>query len=247
MAVGPDSFAVPALLEELLPGGLRRGTIAEVHGSTSVLLALAQAAAGEGRWCVLVGMPDVGWAAAAAVGLDLHRVVAVPQPGPEAAEVLGALVDGFDVVLVGPCPQLQPAARRSLGARLRQRGAVLLTDQPWPGAHLTLQAHSVGWRGLGHGHGLLTGQEMVIHRMGRGHLAGPARQVRLLVGPHGLAAAPDQQTPAGEHRPAGHRPAGQQLAGMSQPAGTPHSAETLRPAGSQSDWADETPELAEVS
>src|SRR5699024_7127411 len=114
---------VPAPLEVLLPGGLRPGTIAEVRGSTSVLLALAQAAAGDERWSVLAGMPDVGWAAAAAAGLDLARVVAVPRPGPDAAGVLGALVDGFDVLLVGPCPHLGPAGRRSLSARLRQRGA----------------------------------------------------------------------------------------------------------------------------
>ncbi|HLS26263.1 MAG TPA: hypothetical protein VK063_10360 [Beutenbergiaceae bacterium] len=254
--VGQDGFAVPPLLEELLPGGLRRGTIAEVRGSTSVLLALAEAAAGEERWCVLVGMPDVGWAAAAAVGLDLHRVVAVPQPGPEAAEVLGALVDGFDVVLVGPCPQLRPAARRSLGARLRQRGAVLLTDQSWPGAHLTLQARSVGWRGVGHGHGLLTGQEMLIQRMGRGHLGGPAHQVRLLVGPHGLATLPGQQaqtvesgaqqvaepgrSTTAEHQPATAPQLVETLAGA-QPAGNPH------PEAAQTGWADEAPELAEVS
>lgn len=193
-AAGPGTdrqgLAVPGPLQGLLPGGLRPGTVAEVRGSTTVLLALAQAVAGAERWCVLAGMPDVGWAAAAMAGLDLGRVVAVPQPGPDAAGVLGALVDGFDVLLVGPCPHLSPAGRRSLRGRLRQRGAVLLTDQHWPGAHLSLQIQSLGWQGVGHGHGLLTRREILIQRLGRGRLGGPVQSVRVLAGAHGLSALP---------------------------------------------------------
>ncbi|MGC0251213.1 hypothetical protein [Pseudactinotalea sp. Z1748] len=189
---GCQGLAVPGALAPLLPGGLRPGMIAQVHGSTTVLLAIAQSAAGAERWCVLVGMPDVGWAAAAAAGLDLSRVVAVPDPGPDAAAVLGALVDGFDVLLVGACPGLNPAGRRSLTGRLRRRGAVLLTDQHWPGAHVALQVQPAVWSGVGHGHGLLTGREMVVHSLGRGQLAGPARQVRVLAGADGLSSVPEQ-------------------------------------------------------
>ncbi|MGC0144286.1 MULTISPECIES: hypothetical protein [unclassified Pseudactinotalea] len=189
---GYQGLAVPGALAPLLPGGLRPGMIAQVHGSTTVLLAIAQSAAGAERWCVLVGMPDVGWAAAAAAGLDLSRVVAVPDPGPDAAAVLGALVDGFDVLLVGACPGLNPAGRRSLTGRLRRRGAVLLTDQHWPGAHVALQVQPAVWSGVGHGHGLLTGREMVVHSLGRGQLAGPARQVRVLAGADGLSSIPEQ-------------------------------------------------------
>lgn len=211
-AADSRGLAVPGPLQGLLPGGLRPGTIAEVRGSTSVLLALAQAVAGEERWCVLAGMPDVGWAAAATAGLDLGRVVAVPQPGPDAAGVLGALVDGFDVLLVGPCPYLSPAGRRSLSGRLRQRGAVLLTDQHWPGAHLSLQVQSLGWQGVGHGHGLLTRREVLIQRLGRGRLGGPVQGVRVLAGAHGLSALPG--------------PVGAGLAGADPVVGKPGVAES---------------------
>ena len=132
---------MPGALAPLFPGGaLARGSVVQVTGSTSVLLALAGAASADGAWCALAALPDVGWRAAAAAGLALDRVAVVPRPGPDAAAVVGALVDGFDVLVVGPCPALGERDRRLLGSRLRTRGAVLLSTHPWPGAHLVLHA-----------------------------------------------------------------------------------------------------------
>ena len=102
-AVPPELLLpLPDGLAPLLPaGGLRRGTAVQVSGSTSLLLALAAAAGAGEVWCALMAMPDVGLAAAAEAGLDLTHTVVVPRPGPDAPAVLGALIDGFDVVVLG--------------------------------------------------------------------------------------------------------------------------------------------------
>ncbi|GAB2594820.1 hypothetical protein [Pseudactinotalea suaedae] len=178
---------LPAGVETLLPwGGLRRGSAIQVSGSRSVLLALAAAAAnapGLDLWCAVVAMPDVGLAAAAEAGLDLNRTVVVPKPGPDAPAVLGALIDGFDVVVLGRCPALTDADRRSAGHRLRHREAVLLSGDVWPGAHAVLEVGERSWFGVGAGDGVLTGREATITGYARG--LGQPRQVRVRMGADG--------------------------------------------------------------
>ncbi|MFD1506819.1 hypothetical protein FE374_07280 [Georgenia yuyongxinii] len=177
---------VPGVLAPLFPGGaLARGSVVQVTGSTSVLLALAGAASADGAWCALAAMPDVGWRAAAAAGLAPERVAVVPAPGPDAAAVVGALADGFDVLVVGRCPALGERDRRLLGSRLRTRGAVLLSTHPWPGAQLVLRATVQSWDGLGQGWGHLARQELAVRATGRAG-ATRAREVRVHLGTAGL-------------------------------------------------------------
>ncbi|MPV35764.1 hypothetical protein [Georgenia subflava] len=197
------TLPVPAALAPLFPGGaVARGSVVQVGGSTSVLLALAAAASQEGAWCALAAMPHIGWRAAAGSGLALDRVAVVPSPGPDAASVVGALTDGFDVLVVGRCPALSERDRRSIAARVRTRGAVLLSTHAWPGAHLVLRAARASWEGLGQGWGHLADQELTVRATGRAGAAG-VREVSVRVGPDGLRApagapvvqrAPDGQT-----------------------------------------------------
>jgi len=180
------SLPVPQVLAPLFPGGaLARGSVVQVSGSTSLLLALAAAAGSDGAWCALAAMPHVGWRAAAGAGLALDRVAVVPAPGPDAAAVVGALTDGFDVLVVGRCPALGERDRRSIAARVRTRGAVLLSTHDWPGAHLVLRTTRSGWEGLGQGWGHLVDQELTVRAAGRGG-ATVAREVHVRVGPDGL-------------------------------------------------------------
>lgn len=124
---------VPSALAPLLPyGAVRRGSIVEATGSTAVLLHLVASLAGQEAWSAVVARPDLGLAAALAAGIDPSRLVLVPDPGPTAGSVLGALVDGFDVVVLGPCPALSSRERRSIAQRVRHRGAVLLSPHPGP-------------------------------------------------------------------------------------------------------------------
>lgn len=168
---------VPAPVAPLLPhGALVRGTATQVQGSTSLLLAMAAAACSRGAWCAVMSMPDVGLAAAVEAGLDLEHTVLVPAPGPDAAAVLGALVDGFDVVVVGRCPALSERDRRAVLTRIRTREAVLLSTA-WPQAHVRLSADATTWFGAGAGSGVLTSGEVTVVAHARG--AGAARVARM--------------------------------------------------------------------
>lgn len=176
---GPGAAVRPVLPEvaHLLPGGgLTAGTTVAVTGSTALLLALLAGPSRSGAWTVFVGHPEVGLAAAADAGCELARVVCVPDPGPDAPAVVAALLDGMDLVVVGPRAALLDSDRRRLSARARERGAVLLAagEGPWPGAHVVLSAGPGAWEGVDHGAGHLRRRTLLVHRTGRGGAARPA-------------------------------------------------------------------------
>lgn len=175
---------LPPALEGLLPWpGVRRGAALQVRGSTSLLLAMAAAAtAEEDTWCAVVAMPDVGLAAAAEAGLDLSRTLVVPRPGPDAPSVLGALIDGFDVLVLGPCPALGEADLRRAASRLRTRESVLLTTERWPGAQAVLEVGERSFVGVGSGDGVLTGREATVTVLARGFGVPRSTRVRMLAG-----------------------------------------------------------------
>ncbi|WP_265523582.1 hypothetical protein [Oerskovia flava] len=177
----PDerTWPVHADLAPLLPlGALQRGTTLSVQGSTGLLLSLVAQASRAGAWTAAVGFPGVGVLAAADAGADLGRFVLVPRPGPDAAVAIAALLDGMDVVVVGPQAALTDPERRRLGARARERGAVLVSSVPWVGAHVVLTARAGTWTGVDRGAGWLRRRTVLVERAGR---AGAARAVRLEV------------------------------------------------------------------
>lgn len=174
-------------LDELLPqGGLPRGSVVSLQpdehsaGLTTLLFTLL---AGPSRpWSALVGFGDLGLAAAAELGVDLSRVVLIPQPGVDLLQILSVLIDGIDLIAVSvpKGPIGSPARQRVLAARLRQRGAVLLAVGPWPGADLSLTVSTVRWNGLGPGHGRLRDRELLV-RLGGRRLGASVPEVRLLL------------------------------------------------------------------
>ncbi len=179
--------AVPAPLEALFPqGGLPRGSVVSLQpqdGGTGLTSLLFTLLAGPSRpWSALVGFGDLGLAAAAELGVDLSRLVLVPDPGADVLQILSVLIDGVDVIAVAaPKGPIGSASRqRVLTGRLRQRGAVLLAVGPWPGADLSLTVSGVTWRGLGDGHGRLRDRELVVRSSGR-RLGGVAPEVRMLL------------------------------------------------------------------
>ncbi|QJW36607.1 hypothetical protein [Cellulosimicrobium protaetiae] len=170
------AWPVHDALAPLLPlGGLQRGTVVAVRGSTSLLLALVARPSRAGAWTAAVGFPAVGLLAAADVGADLDRVVLVPRPGPDAALAIAALVDGLDVVVVGPDAALTDTDRRRLTGRARERGALLVAATAWPGAHVALTVTGGGWSGADRGAGWLRRRTLVVERAGRGGAARPTR------------------------------------------------------------------------
>ncbi|GAB3159883.1 hypothetical protein GCM10027258_74080 [Amycolatopsis stemonae] len=181
-----DVLTVLPPLAGLLPGGgLRRGTTVAVAGATSLVLALVAAATRDGSWAAVTALPELGLAAAAELGVDLDRIALVPHPGAELTAVLSALVDGFDLVVLGPV-SVQPALARRLAARVRNRGAVLLTLGPWPGADVELRVSGRRWHGLSaDGYGHLRARDVVATSRGRGSAARPLSVRLQLPGPGG--------------------------------------------------------------
>jgi hypothetical protein len=126
----------PALVD-LLPGGaLAAGSSYIVAGSTTLALALLQ------------------------------------HPGDQWLSVVSALVDVVSVLLVRPPlrqgqqgdvrVRITDGAAGRLSSRLRQREAVLIGVDDWPGAEARLTVTESSWAGLGSGFGHLSGRQVTV-------------------------------------------------------------------------------------
>ncbi|MCS6710643.1 hypothetical protein JSY14_00880 [Brachybacterium sp. EF45031] len=195
---------VPSALAALVPhGSLRAGSTVAVSGeaSTSLLLALAVAAAGEDAWCAIAGLPDLGLRAALDAGLDPTRLALITgcsvEERPQLPQVLSAVVDGVGVVVLGPRLQLPPALWRSLTSRARAQDSLVLAATPPGRADLHLSTAAGQWEGLGSGSGRLRRRHLEVEATGRG-IAGRRRASVLLPQVQGLLQADASRTdPAG--------------------------------------------------
>jgi len=203
---------LPALAG-LLPGqGLRRGATFQVSGevgATSMALALAAGPTQAGSWAACVGLPELGWAAAAEAGVALDHLAVVRTPPASWAGVTAALVDAFDVVLCGLDHAPSAAEARRLTARARERGAVLVVvggrtagagpaRRAWPGAadvELTVRASE--WSGIGAGRGRLVHRRLRLEVGGRRGADRPRRADLWFPGPSGIELVRDDVAVAG--------------------------------------------------
>ncbi|MET8997098.1 hypothetical protein [Amycolatopsis sp. NPDC004169] len=191
-AASAGSLPIAPALAGLVPGGLRRGSTVAVRGSTALILALLAKATREGAWAAITGMPALGVVAAAELGVDLDRLALVPDPGVELVAVVSALIDGFDLVVLGPAAArgIQPQLARRLAGRVRNRGAVLISAGAWQGADLELGVSKRRWRGLSDdGFGHLDAREVVATSRGRGAAARPRHVALQLPGSDGAIGA----------------------------------------------------------
>ncbi|MFT4051218.1 MAG: hypothetical protein QM677_03090 [Microbacterium sp.] len=158
----------PRALAELLPGGgLRPGAAYSLGRSTSLLFALLARPSQAGAWCAVVGVPHLGAEAARAAGVDLSRLVLVPDPGDRWLTVTAALADVLSVVAVRPPARAKDAEITRLAARLRERESVLLAQGPWPRVEAVIDVGDPVWSGLGAGFGLLEGRAVTVAATGR--------------------------------------------------------------------------------
>ncbi|RAO63413.1 hypothetical protein LUPAC06_00139 [Micromonospora saelicesensis] len=97
----------------------------------------------------------------------------MPNPGPEWATVVAALIDGVDVVVTTVPASVSASVATRLAARARQRGSVLVPYGRWDGADVTLQVVRGVWEGLGLGRGRLRRREITVSARGRGAAARP--------------------------------------------------------------------------
>ena len=183
-----DGQARPEL--EVLPGlsqviRLRAGGSYQVD-SASLALALMAGPSQGGAWCAAVGLADFGVEAAAELGVVLERTILVPEPGGAWLEATAALVDVTALVLVRPPERVSEAVAAKLSARLRKRGAVLVSLGPWPRAEATVSVAAPRWEGVGRGEGHLRARRVVVE-VRRG-MAPPRRTELWFPGPQGTVA-----------------------------------------------------------
>lgn len=173
-------------LDALFPeGGLRTGAVYTLSDHRSLLWALLATPTRHGHWAALVGMSHLGFAAAMDWGVDLERLVLLPQPGDRWWIALAELVDVIPLVVCRPSGSLPSAsARERIEARLRERGGTLLLLGPWPSAHGHLVVEAVTWSGLQSGFGLLQTQQLECAYT-PSHRAFSTR-VTLRLGPEGI-------------------------------------------------------------
>ena len=208
----PVEEALSALLPE---GGIRRGTAITVcgHGAVTLAVALTAETSRRGSWVAAVGMDDLGVAALAERCVDLDRWALVDLPagassrsirsatlpagansrssrngrnGTLPADVLGAVVGGFDLVLAGPGVRVTGATARRLLARMREHGTSLicvLGDASADAAaglrpEVRLTVEQTQWTGIDDGHGRLLARQAEVVVGGRG---AASRSRRMLV------------------------------------------------------------------
>jgi len=153
---------LPALAPLLPGGGLRPGSAYSIDSSASLLFALLAAASQTGSWCGVVGVPQLGAEAAERVGVDLSRLVLIPDPGSRWLAVTATIAEVLPVIAVRPGGRASDGDVSRLAARLRDRGAVLLVQGPWAQAEASIGVADPEWTGLGDGHGYLSGRELTV-------------------------------------------------------------------------------------
>ncbi|MEU9017874.1 hypothetical protein [Actinomadura sp. NPDC048394] len=180
-ASAPPARAVPVLpaLRPVIPGGLRPGSVTGLDGPGAASLALALVAGvsrhggedGAGGWCGIVGVPSFGVVAAAGMGAEPERLLLVDDPGDRWPDVVAALAEAVELVLLCPPERPGAAAVRRLSALARKHGCVLALTGPfardWPGVRLRLRLDGAAWEGVGDGHGRLRGRRVRVVAEGR--------------------------------------------------------------------------------
>lgn len=196
----------PAVADLLPAGALRAGAAYAVRGSTALAMTLIAGPTAAGAWCGVVGLPEFGAEAASGLGVNLARLVLVPEPGRDWLAVVAALADALTLVVVRPAGRATTAEVSRLSARLRARGAVLIavtgptgiehpgatSARSWPGAEACLEVGEHTWTGLGDGHGHLTAQQVTVTVTGRGTAVRPHRHRLWLPDPAGAVRTVEQ-------------------------------------------------------
>ena len=213
-AVAPTTLArqrtlpVADPLIPLLPdGGLTRGRAVACHGiaATSLAVALTAEATVAGAWLAVVDLPWLGVEAVAELGVPLERLVRVDPGDGSWADLIAAVLDGFELVVTRVPRRLNAATLRRVQARVQAREAVLITvGEPGPlVADITIEASTPVWEGVDQGWGHLRGRRVTVTSAGR-RVPRPRRAELWLPGPDGTVAT--AEVPAGE--PVGLRPVG---------------------------------------
>ena len=184
-------------LADLLPSkSVQRGSTLAVHGNaaTSFGLALVGQAVRDGSFLAVVAPTSFGLASCIDYDIPLRRVVqfVLPADGSKWAQSVAAIIEGFDIVLLADRHRASASQSRSLAARNRERGSVLVRvgGASWPEApDLRFDVNTAEWTGLGQGFGHLTAREVAIQVAGRRYHGG-AKVHRLMLPAYGGGVQP---------------------------------------------------------
>jgi hypothetical protein len=163
-------------------------------GGLSLALSLAARVTKAGSWVAAVGLPSLGLAAAAELGVRLDRLALVHHPGEQWPAVVASLLDGVDLLLLRTPTRARPADARRLASRVRERGTVMMVldrsrsgrAERWPESpDLRLTVVQSAWAGLGVGYGHLEARKVEVMLTGRRAAARERRLALCLPGPDG--------------------------------------------------------------
>ncbi|WP_433337287.1 hypothetical protein [Spirillospora sp. CA-294931] len=164
---------LPALRGVIPGGGLRPGSVVGVEGEGAGSLGAALVAgvmSEDEGWSAIVGVPEFGVSAAIGMGASAERLLLVDDPGERWPDVVAALVEAVDLVLLRPPERPGSAAVRRISALARKHGCVMALAGPfaWPGTRLRLSVGESSWHGLADGHGRLQGRRARVTAEGNG-------------------------------------------------------------------------------
>ncbi len=161
---------------EILPSGLLRGQVVACQGPAaySVALGLVSRAISVGSWLAMVDLEQVSPEALVEFDIPLHRVVGV-STGDDPANVLSAVFDGFDVVII-PAVRYRGALARRIAQRIRAKGITVVviddTNEIRAGdtaslGDIALVGSDIRWEGIGWGTGRLLSRHLTVSATGR--------------------------------------------------------------------------------
>lgn len=122
-------------LAKIFPlGRIQRGSVVLFEGGlnsgvTSVTLEFLAARSIQKSWCALVGFENLGFLAAFQKGVNLTRVVSVPDPGKDTAQVAAVLMEAFPVVVLANPGHISFSQARNLTARIRHHRSIMVVVQ----------------------------------------------------------------------------------------------------------------------
>lgn len=161
--------------------GLVRGRTVACTGDAalSTALALSAAATRAGSWLAVVGVPNLGIAAAIEAGVAVERIVLAqpPRASREWVATVAALVEGFEVLIVATPTSLSASDARRLQTRVMARQAVLIVvDLPALSSvgeasvfasDIDVHANTVSWSGIERGAAHITQRTVQVRVNGR--------------------------------------------------------------------------------
>lgn len=122
-------------------------------GARSLALSLVARAVTVGSWLAVVDVDDLGYGAMTDHGVALERVVSfVHDGGGDAARTIGALCDGFDLIIAGCLHGGSGDARRLVSrVQVQQSVLIVLDEHAAGGSHaafppdIVLTGESISW------------------------------------------------------------------------------------------------------